>query len=350
MSLKGLILKLQYWWRFLLSKWLLIVIVGIAGAALGFTFGLLQKPKYFGELTFVVEEGNKQGSLGAYAGLASQFGIDLGSMSGSSGVFTGDNILEFLKSRLMVERALLSPIRKEGKIISLVDYYIAVTGMRKSWAEDDKTAFLKDLSYPVNGDRTKFTLVQDSVLREIYTILLMNHLVVEKVDKKLSFISVGCVSRNEMFSKVFVENLVKEATTFYVDTKTKRSKMSVDLLQSKADSLESLLNKKTYSAAVSQDLNRNPVRSVASVGTELVTRDKIVLQTMYGEVVKNLELSKLSMAQETPVIQIVDTPILPLKKEKLGKLKGLIIGGFLAGFLIVVFLILKRIYKDTMSS
>ncbi len=345
-SLKELILKFQQWWRYLLSKWLIIFIVGITCGALGLTYGWLQKPKYLAELTFVLEEGNKSGGLGAYAGIASQFGIDLGGMSGSSGVFAGDNIIEFLKSRLMVERALLSQVVANGKSMTLAEYYIDVTDMRAKWVKD---AALKNLHFPLNQERATFTLKQDSILREMYNGLLMSNLVVEKVDKKLSFISVNCISGDEFFSKVFTEHLVKEATTFYVNTKTKRSKANVDLLQSKADSIEKLMYKKTYSAALSQDLNRNPGRSVASVETEVTTRDKIVLQTMYTEVVKNLELSKLSMAQETPLIQIVDTPILPLKKQKLGKFKGLVTGGILGGFLIVVFLILKRIYKDIMS-
>ena len=125
--------------------------------------------------------------------------------------------------------------------------------------------------------------------------------------------------------------------------------MSVDRLQSQADSLENMLNKKTYSAAVAQDINANPARQVASVGVELVLRDKMVLQTMYAEVIKNLELSKLAMAQETPVIQIIDTPILPLDRKKFGKLKGLILGTFLGGFLTIIALIIRKVYREIMQ-
>jgi len=70
---------------------------------------------------------------------------------------------------------------------------------------------------------------------------------------------------------------------------------------------------------------------------------------MYGEVIKNLELSKISMAQETPVIQIVDKPILPLEKKRFGKLMGLVIGGIAGGFLYVMFLMLKKVYLEIMS-
>jgi uncharacterized protein involved in exopolysaccharide biosynthesis len=60
-------------------------------------------------------------------------------------------------------------------------------------------------------------------------------------------------------------------------------------------------------------------------------------------------MAKVTLMRETPLIQVIDRPILPLKKEKPGKLKSLILGGFLAGFLAVVFLIFQRIAKQIMQ-
>jgi hypothetical protein len=345
LSLKDLILNFQIWVRYLFPKWRVIILFGIIGAGIGFTYAYFKKTQYVAELTFVLED-SKANSLGNYAGIASQFGIDLGGNS-ASGVFAGDNIIEFLKSRLMVEKTLLSPVTIDGKPISLAEFYININDLRTTWKTNPA---LLQLSLPVNPDRKTFSLVQDSILYTFYKTITDKNLKVTKPDKKLSFILVQCTSKNEIFSKYFTERLVKEATDFYVQTKTKRSKINVDKLQEKADSIELLLNRKTYSAAVAQDFNLNPVKNVARVNTEMVTRDKMVLQTMFGEVVKNLELSRLSMAQETPIIQIVDTPILPLKKERLGKLKSLIIGGFLGGFFILAWLIVRRLYREIMSS
>ncbi|WP_343304432.1 lipopolysaccharide biosynthesis protein [Chitinophaga niabensis] len=343
-SLKGLILTFQNWRGYLFSKWKIIVLSGLLGAGLGFAYAYTQKVKYVAEMTFVLED-SKSGQLSSYAGLASQFGIDLGGGSGS-GVFTGDNILEFLRSRLMVEKTLLSPVGIGGKNTSLADYYLQVNKYNEKWA---KSPELKKISFPANINRSSFSLLQDSVLNILYMDIIKNNLSIAKPDKKLSFIAVKCNSTDEKFSKIFVERLVREATDFYVQTKTKRSKINVDLLQLKADSIERLLNQKTYSVAASQDLNLNPARNVARVGTQLAARDQQVLLTMYSEVVKNLELSRMAMSQETPIIQIVDTPILPLRKERVGKLKGLILGGFIAGFLIVLVLLVRKLYREIMT-
>lgn len=344
MSLKEFLRNITLLFRFLLLKWWIILIAGLSGAGLGLLYGYNETPHYSGDLTFIVED-TKSGGLAAYAGLASQFGIDLGG-GGGMGIFSGDNIMEFLKSRLMMESTLLTGTTVNGKNTSLADLYIDAYNLRGAW---QKKPALANISIPVTEDRSKFTPQQDSILYEVCLRILKKNLKVTKPDKKLSFISVTTKSENELFSKFFTERLVAKATDFYIQTKTKRSKTNVDKLQRTADSILYLLNKKTYTVAEQQDINLNPVRKVASVGMEVSSRDKLMLQTIYGEVVKNLELAKMTMAQETPVIQVVDGPMLPLKVQKLGKLVSLILGGMLGGFLIVAFLVSRYWYKQTLA-
>ena len=64
---------------------------------------------------------------------------------------------------------------------------------------------------------------------------------------------------------------------------------------------------------------------------------------VYGEIVKNLEISKITLRQEKPLIQIIDSPVLPLIINKVSKVKGIIIGFILGGFLTILFLLSKRL-------
>ena len=107
-SLKELILKLQEWWSYLLGQWKLIIWVSFIGSLLGLGYAFTQKPIYKAEFSFVLEDEKSGGGLGGALGLASQFGLDLG--GGGGGIFAGDNLLELMKSRSMVQKALLSPI------------------------------------------------------------------------------------------------------------------------------------------------------------------------------------------------------------------------------------------------
>jgi uncharacterized protein involved in exopolysaccharide biosynthesis len=63
------------------------------------------------------------------------------------------------------------------------------------------------------------------------------------------------------------------------------------------------------------------------------------------QLVAQLELSKVSLRKETPLVQLIDRPILPLQKEKLSRLKSLVLGGFLGGVLTVLYLVFGQFYK-----
>jgi hypothetical protein len=131
-----------------------------------------------------------------------------------------------------------------------------------------------------------------------------------------------------------------------VDTKTKRLSNNVARLQRRADSLGILLDKRTFSAAEANQflLDGNPAYSAPTVDAEISTRNKYIQGTVYAEIVKNLEVSKTSLIQETPTVQIVDRPELPLKENKTGFLYGGMVG-VLAGFFSVLFLLTLRRIK-----
>ncbi|MBC9910600.1 Wzz/FepE/Etk N-terminal domain-containing protein [Chitinophaga varians] len=343
-SLKEFILKVKDWINYLWRKKLIVVLFGLIGGGLGLTYALLKKPQYIGELTFIVED-TKSSSLGSYAGLAAQFGIDLPGNSGS-GIFSGDNILEFLKSRLIVSQTLLTDTVWNGKAITLADLYIDANNWKDGW-KDKKN--LQGFAFPLKANERGLTRLQDSIMILLHKDILKKNLSVLKPDKKSGFIYIGTSTTSEVFSKLFTERLVNKAIDFFVTVKTQRSRKNVEKLEARADSILGLLNRKTYTVAETQDINVNPVRRMATVRTEIESRDKVMLGTMYGEVVKNLEMAKIQLSQETPIIQRVDEPIWPLKKVKVGKAAATVVGGILAGLLILVWFSIRYFLADILK-
>jgi uncharacterized protein involved in exopolysaccharide biosynthesis len=66
------------------------------------------------------------------------------------------------------------------------------------------------------------------------------------------------------------------------------------------------------------------------------------LGVAYGEIVKDIEIAKITLLKETPLYQIIDEPVLPLEMQKESRLKWLLIGGFLGGFIMIVFFTVKK--------
>jgi len=131
------------------------------------------------------------------------------------------------------------------------------------------------------------------------------------------------------------ERLVDEASKLYLNIRVGRAEASIKDLQQRSDSLLYLLNRKSYTAAISQPLDVNPAIKTAIVPLEIASRDKTVLATLYAEVTKNLEASKLMLAQQTPVIQVLDTPGLTLKNQKRGLVFSVALFS-IAGFVIAI--------------
>ena len=126
--------------------------------------------------------------------------------------------------------------------------------------------------------------------------------------KQGTIIKVQVTSTNSLFARLMTERLVNEASELYFDIRTGTAQQSIARLQQRSDSLLMLLNSKSYRAASSQLLDINPGIKSAVVPAEIATRDKTVAATLYAEVTKNLEASRMMLSQQTPVIQILDTP------------------------------------------
>ncbi len=345
-SLKELIQKIKEWIGYLKTQWKIIFGVAVLGAIIGFTYASFQKPAYSATSTFVLEEDKGGGGLSGAMGLASSFGLDLG--GGGGGLFTSSNIIELMKSRLVVEKTLLNPVQVGGKEMSLADYYIQINELKEAWS---KKPALANINFPANADRIKFNLEQDSILQVISAGLTKNNLTIAQKDKKVSIISLTVKSENELFSKLFCEQLLKETSDFYIETKSKKARLNVEILQHQADSIRAELNSAITGVAAASDnvYNLNPALNVKRTPS---TRRQVDVQAntaILTQLVAQLELSKVSLRKETPLVQLIDRPILPLEKEKLGRIKSFVLGGFLAGFLTVLYLVFGQLYKKLVA-
>ncbi len=338
-SLKEIIIKFRSARTYIISKWLTILFGGLVGGLLGLSYAYVKKPVYTATSTFVLED-SKGSSLGQYAGLASLAGINVGS-SGAGGVFQGDNILELYKSRNMIKQALMSPVSVNGHTILLINFYINFNHLQEKWQKNKQTAHVT-----FNENAKVFTREQDSIITDIVKTINDKILNVTKPDKKLNIIQVDVVTKNEVFSKAFNDQLVQTVNNFYAQTKTKKSYQNVLALQKQADSVRRVLNGSISGVASAIDAapNANPSLLTLRVPSQKKQIDVQANTAIYSEIVKNLEISKLSLLQDAPLVQMIDQPVLPLKVNKNSKFVSVIIGFTITLLLTMFFQILKKLY------
>jgi uncharacterized protein involved in exopolysaccharide biosynthesis len=346
-SLKEVILSLSKAIRYVISKWMVIGLGCLIGGLLGGLYAYSRKPVYTATTTFVLEAGEGSGGLGQYAGIASMVGIDIGGSNGG-GIFQGDNILQLYKSRSMIKKSLLSEVVIDGKPELLINRYITFSDLRKKWADNPT---LKNMSF--NKDNLKrLTRTQDSLISQFVISINKKNLLVTKPDAKLSIIKVDVTAEDEWFAKEFNDQIVKNVNDFYVQTKTKKSLQNMNILQEKTDSVRRVMNGAIYSAAAVADAtpNLNPTRQLQRNAP--IQRSQFNAETnkaVLGELVKNLEITKVSLLKETPLIQVVDEPVYPLSKAGISTIKGFILGAMVAGIFTILYLAVRKMIKNIMA-
>ena len=333
--LRDVILTSSKYWKLLVSKRYKILIITFIFFLLMFAFRLSTPVKYDAKLTFVVD--HDQGSSGVVSSLAGTFGIDLG---GVSSTFSQQNIMELIKSREVVGKALIKRAVIDGKDDYLIEHFLEINKYRENWANEKD---LKALSFNDNI----YTVKHDSIMNITWKSVVQDLKIDEESDEA-NIITLSYVSVNEKFAKIFVEELISQMSIMYVKYQTGKARNTLDYIQFRADSVFSELQIVEEEYARVQDINRRITRASGRLRELQLLRDVQVLNTMYLEIVKNLEISKVTLLNQTPIIQIVDGPVLPLDRSEyssyiyiLFSLIGLILSSF--------YFILSKILKDILE-
>lgn len=309
---------------FLIRKWLQICLVGFVVSLIAVFYNITIRQTYKSIFTFAVDNGNDKS--GSYSGIAAQFGIDLG-QSGNS-AFEGDNLLEMFRSRNLIESTLLLQYENNSKK-QFIDAYI-----------DNHN--LIPFEGITNFDNSHVDRIKDSIIGVVYNMILTNQLIIQKKDKKSTLVQLEMVDTDERFAQKFIISLSNIAVKFYTEYKTKKARQNIDILQFQADSLIKVVNSGINYISKNNDVNVNSIKQVSRSPMQQKNFSVTVATAVYTEVLKQLEYAKISFRKETPLIQVIDIPVLPLKKMKSSNLYIFIISFFFGAFATTIILLIKR--------
>lgn len=342
-SPRKLILQIQRAFAYIFSKWKIILLVALlCGIALAI-YSYFKKPYYVAEVTFTLDEEATQGAKSGFSALGEELGL---TSPEAGGVFSSTtNIVELMRSRLVIEKTLRTVDTINGKPLVFADFFLDSLDYREKWMKKSPYYHLNFLSAKKDEKEIRF---ENDIIRNIYETLVAKNIQIEKKGKETSIISVICVSKHELFSKYFLEALLAEVARYYVETKTERARLNLALVQKRTDSVRNAYNAVLYGRAAFTDAHSDPIRLLPLVSREKQQTDIQILRNAYIELTRSLELAKTNLMKETPLIQYLDMPILPLKTMRASMPKYFLIGFFLSGFLTAAYLLVRRIYRHIM--
>lgn len=325
--------------QLLFGKWKLFLIVGVLSGAAGFFYAYTQKPTFESRLTFALDAGSNDGGLSGAMNLAAQFGLGLGS---GQNMFDGDNILQIMKSRRIIEDVLLSSDTFYGKQYTMVEYYLEMTDKR---ATLNKNPYLKNIHFPAGMKKTDFTYQQDSLLNWVFLQISTAYISAERPDKKLSIYEVKIKSPIEKFTKDFTDRIVAATGYFYTEITSKKDRETLEILEKRVSALKGNVSSSIDTKASTQDANVNPAYTAAQ---SPVLKEQYNMQAYgeaYKEMFKTLEMARYQYLKKIPLLQIIDSANYPMKKIKESKIKSAILFSGVAFFILSLLIWITSLLK-----
>ena len=336
-SLRFMFQGFKRWISFLISKKKLIFLGTVTLLFFTISYNYLLSPVYYARTTFVLDNENSAGSMADLSSLASLAGINASSFIDASSLFQIDNIQELYKSNSMINETLLTSVSNENEDFIIIERFIKSEKLENKWKR--LGVELKDFEYK------KSSRVQDSLVKDLIKLIKKEYLIVDKPSRKTTILEIGFDHKDEVLAKTFNENLVSIVNNFYNKTKTLKTGLNMKILQRQADSIKMVLDASVMMLAKTDQSipNPNPLTKVSLVPYQKLMIDVQANSAIYQELLKQLELAKVTHRNKTPLIQIIDKPDYPLESSKWKLLETLLYGLILGFSVSVLFLSSRRI-------
>ena len=330
-TLKDVIISIRDFTRELKKKFILISTVLIISIILGLVYSSIQKDKFEAVLSFIVEGQSEGPNLSSISGMASQFGLDLGGSSTSS--FSQQNVIELLKSRKVIESTLSKSCIVNNEEDILLNHYISINNM----IEDGE-----NISF--------FSSSKDSITNIIWKEIIDFKIDLSYQNDEANILNLTYTSTSSEFAKNFTELLVEEISQMYSHYQTEKTRNSLKNLELRSDSIFRELKNSERNFARVKDRNLRVINASGRLDEIQYMREVQVLNAIYLELIKNTELVKMNLLNETPIIQLIDVPVLPLEySNRSSKLFWVFSFSFLGLFLVSSLIILRKLIRDTLE-
>lgn len=296
--------------NFVLKRWWIFAIAGMIGGISGIVYHYTYKTEFKSRLIFVLDNESADGNSLNLINLAAQFGFK--SASGRN-IFSNENIFGVIKSRRIIESALLSVDTVNHKPYTFIENYLEISGKRKSNPSGIS------IHFPPGQLRSSFSYQQDSLLYKTYQEFNEKYLVTKQPDPTMKLYELSVLSNDETFTKRFTDKIIEKTNEYYIKILTARSQQLLNTLEGRVASIQGNLNSSISKAATLKDVNLNPAFSAGKVPVQKQQLNSEVYGKVYPEMFKYMELARLKFLNKIPLMHIIDGAEYPMQKIQFGK-------------------------------
>lgn len=308
-----------------IEKWRIVLITAIV-TALGITYALLAREEFETHGKILPEIQGKGGSgLSQFAGLASLAGVDLSSMSGTGvDAVRPDLYPDVITSTPFYLELFKIPVRtRDNEEISFEEYYHKVLEKGK---EPEEKLLLK---YPVKEEGIiVINGINELRLKDLRTRITAG------IDKKSGVITINTKMPDPVVAAGTAKFAMEYLMEYVKNYRTEKLKQDVNYLADQvASSRGKYYSTQERKARYSDQFQDMRLQS-ADVQRERIDSEYRLSSSFYNELLKKYEEAKFKLHQETPVFQVLEPPVTPVKKAEPRRiiitLVSMVLGGMVA--------------------
>ena len=317
------VLKAKSFYISVKKRWLAVFIIVCISSGVGFLVALLGEKPHFNASTTLMLENTKSGGMSGALALASQLGLASG--GGDNSGLNGDKLLEIIKTETIIKTALFEKATIDSITDIFANHFVRLFDYNETWKKNDSLQGFKFINTKDN-----LTTKENGVFKIFHAQIISDFLKIEE-SKKSGIIKITVSTPSALFSKYFNESLVKSVSSFYVDRITEKERKNVTVVQQRVDSIAGALRDAEFNLAKWKDASNQLVKAKGMINEIRLRRDVEVANSIYIEGIKQLEISKFALLEQTPILQVIDKPTLPLATARKTSMVRAILLGFVIG-------------------
>jgi uncharacterized protein involved in exopolysaccharide biosynthesis len=355
-DLKDLIVQL---WK---KRKFILMVTGVF-LLLGVFIAFTSPVKYTAE-SVILPQSNRQNSMGNLGGLASIVGVNMGTAVMTEGSISTAIYPQILNSLPFIREIMETPIvveKSNGKEITLYEYYT-----HKKYKETNVLEVVKKYTIGLPGTlvsvfRASKDLQETNINKEITP---NNTSIVQITNQEQAVFNVirgsiqygynakeGVIKLGYTFPEPFAaaqvsEQLHKSLEKYVINYKTEKVQENLAFVeQSFAEARKDFLKKQANLAAF-QDANRGLITATGRTTETRLRSEHDIAFTIYNELAKQVEQTKLSVKEEKPVLTVINPVIVPLAKSAPSRGKIIIVFTLLGIVFATIWVLIKPFFQE----
>lgn len=311
------------------------IIGAIIGLVLGIAYAFSKPNLYTSEVTVMPEIVSKTaGSLSGLGSIAGLAGISLDNMSGTDAV-RPDLYPRVLQSVPFALDLLKRPVyvKKTKATVSLREF------MKMESSGEGLSGFFGFLS---NGgkkpedasDPTNFSKAIQLTKEDNELVKQLTSGVVGTYDKKTGVLTISVTQEDPVVAATVARLSLEYLTNYVTAYRTEKARGQVAFLNRQVNEAKKRYQAAELALSAYRDQNRSLYLNTAKIDEQRLQADYLLTQSVYNDLSKQLEQSRIKVQEETPVFKVLEPATIPLlksgPKRTIMMLVGLVLGA-LAG-------------------